>query len=84
MLAAALGGLDAIVFSGGIGENAPLIRTLTCNELGFLGVRIDESSNLKNKQKISEVDSKVSVFIIPANEEEMMAIHARDLQQKQT
>ena len=68
---AALNGLDAIVFTAGIGENAAHIRSMICDYLGFLGITIDEEKNaVRGKEtEISTPDSKVSVFVIPTNEE---------------
>lgn len=79
MLAAVMGGVDAIVFSGGIAENNPLIRKLICEHLKFLGIRIAASLNLKNAEQISKTGAKVKVLVIPANEEEIMADHAMNL-----
>lgn len=68
---AALNGVDAIVFTAGIGENAAHIRSMICDYLGFLGITIDEEKNaVRSKEtEISTPDSKVSVFVIPTNEE---------------
>ena len=68
---AALNGVDAIVFTAGIGENAAHIRSMICDYLGFLGITIDEEKNaVRGKEtEISTPDSKVSVFVIPTNEE---------------
>jgi acetate kinase len=71
--AAALGGLDTLVFSGGIGENAPEIRDRICRGLGFLGIEIDKSKNSKNEAIISAPTGSVSVRVIPTNEELMIA-----------
>jgi acetate kinase len=70
--AAALGGLDTLVFAGGIGENAPLIRARVCAGLGFLGLRLDRRRNAKNAAIISRRDS-LPVRVIRANEELMIA-----------
>ena len=68
---AALNGVDAIVFTAGIGENAAHIRSMVCDYLGFLGITIDEEKNaVRGKEtEISTPDSKVAVFVIPTNEE---------------
>ena len=68
---AAMNGVDAIVFTAGIGENAPLVRSLVCEHLGFLGVSIDEEANHKRGEEIaiSTPDSKTTVMVIPTNEE---------------
>lgn len=72
-LAAALGGLDALVFSGGIGENAPEIRARVCDGLDFLGVRLDPVANAVNASQISTATGTVAVRVIPADEELMIA-----------
>lgn len=68
---AALNGVDAIVFTAGIGENAAHIRSMICEYLGFLGITIDEEKNaVRGKEaEISTPDSRVAVFVIPTNEE---------------
>jgi acetate kinase len=71
--AAALGGLDTLVFAGGIGENAPVIRQRICEGLGFLGIEIDHSSNAKNAPLISPGSGRVTVRIIHTDEELMIA-----------
>lgn len=71
--AAALGGLDTLVFSGGIGENAPEIRERVCNELQFLGIELDEKRNANNEAIISADNGKVIVRVIKTNEELMIA-----------
>jgi acetate kinase len=76
-LAAALDGLDAIVFTAGIGENAPIIRSQVCRDAAWLGVDIDEEANAEGLQRISSDSSRVSVWVIPTNEELMIARHTR-------
>ena len=71
--AAALGGLDTLVFAGGIGENAPVIRERICDGLGFLGIELDEKQNAKNAQLISPDASGVAVRVIRTDEELMIA-----------
>ena len=68
---AAMNGVDVICFTAGIGENAPLVRSLVCEHLGFLGVSIDEDANHKRGEEIaiSTPDSKTTVMVIPTNEE---------------
>jgi acetate kinase len=78
-LAAALGGLDALVFTGGIGERAPAIRLRICREAGWLGVRLDQEANARGGPCISRDGSGVSVWVIPTNEELMIALHTRRL-----
>jgi len=74
-LAAALGGLDAIVFTGGIGEHAPVVRELVCRDAAWLGVDFDAAANAANGPRISTPASRVSVWVIPTNEELMIAHH---------
>jgi acetate kinase len=71
--AALLGGLETLVFAGGIGENAPEVRARICTGLGFLGVELDEAGNALNASVISAETSRVSVRVIPTNEELMIA-----------
>lgn len=71
--AAALGGLDTLVFAGGIGENAPLVRARICAELGFLGIELDPQRNAKNAALISPDDDRVSVRVIHTDEALMIA-----------
>jgi acetate kinase len=68
-----LGGLDTLVFSGGIGENAPVIRARICEGLEFMGVKLDQKSNAANDGVISTEDSRVSVRVIPTDEEKIIA-----------
>ena len=72
---AAMGGTDAIVFTGGIGENTPKYRSYVCDKLKFLGVKIDESKNaLRGEEmEISTPDSSIRVYVIPTNEELVIA-----------
>ncbi|MBQ8381517.1 MAG: acetate kinase [Clostridia bacterium] len=72
---AAMGGTDAIVFTGGIGENVPAYRSYVCEKLAFLGVKIDEKKNgIRGEEiEISTPDSTVKVFVIPTNEELVIA-----------
>jgi acetate kinase len=71
--AAALGGLDTLVFAGGIGENAPTVRARICDGLGFLGIELDEKRNAANDGVISAAASRVALRVIPTNEELMIA-----------
>src|SRR5205823_1843394 len=77
--AAALGGLDALVFSGGIGEHAPTVRARICTDLEFLGVDIDEQRNAANAPVISTAAARVVVHMIPADEEVVIAEAAHRL-----
>ena len=66
-----MNGVDNIVFTAGIGENAGLVRTKVCSYLGYLGITIDEEANGKRGEEIviSTPDSKVKVLVVPTNEE---------------
>jgi len=85
--AAAMGGLDAVVFTGGIGENSPDVRASSCEGLQVLGIAIDETANSsKEKEKtISSAESKVKVLVIPTNEELVIAMDTVEIvtQQKE-
>jgi len=76
---ATLGGLDTLIFSGGIGENAAVIRSLICKGFAYLGIEIDEERNKKNETIISTTNSKVTVYVIPTDEEIMIARETRKL-----
>jgi acetate kinase len=75
MLAAALGGLDAFVFTAGIGENSAEMRARISSKLGWLGAVLDPSANTAGKSLISEQGSQVKLFVIPTDEELMIARH---------
>lgn len=80
--AAAMGGIDAVVFTGGIGENSDELRHDVCVDMEFLGIELDDSKNteLNHKEgKISKEGSKVQVWIVPTNEELLIARDTRDL-----
>ncbi|TVR63008.1 MAG: acetate/propionate family kinase [Candidatus Competibacteraceae bacterium] len=78
-LAAALGGLDALVFTAGIGEHAAPIRERVCRAAAWLGVEIDPAANATDGPRISTADSRTSVWVIPTNEELMIARQTRHL-----
>lgn len=78
-LAAALGGLDAIVFTAGIGENSAPLRERACCDARWLGVDLDSAANGTGGPRISTASSRVSVWAIPTNEELMIARHAQAL-----
>jgi acetate kinase len=71
--AAALGGLDTLVFAGGIGENAPTVRARICDGLGFLGIELEAQRNAANEGVISAAASRVAVRVIRTDEERMIA-----------
>ena len=83
-LAAALGGLDAVVFTAGIGEHAAPIRERVCEHAAWLGVKLDPVANADGGPRISTADSRVSVWVIPTNEELMIATHTRRLLRQAT
>lgn len=72
-MAAALGGIDTLVFTGGIGECAAPVRARVCRQASWLGVRLDEPTNARGGPRISIEDSPVSVWVIPTDEERMIA-----------
>ncbi|MFO1325341.1 MAG: acetate/propionate family kinase [Burkholderiales bacterium] len=78
-LAAALGGVDAIVFTAGIGEHSRTLRERVCRDAAWLGVALDDDANARNAARISAPASRVSVWVIPTNEELMIARHTRAL-----
>ncbi len=71
--AAALGGVETLVFSGGIGENAPAVRARICDGLGFLGIELEEKHNAANGDVISSASSRVEVRVIRTDEESVIA-----------
>ena len=78
---AAMGGVDAIVFTGGVGENGNEVRKLICQRLSFMGIQLDEKANQSRGQtiEISKPESKVRVFVIPTNEEVVIAQDVKKL-----
>jgi acetate kinase len=76
-LVSALGGLDGLVFTAGIGEHAPVIRSTVCDRLGWLGLRLDSAANAAGAATVSTPGSAIDVRVIPTNEEAMIARHAR-------
>jgi acetate kinase len=81
-LAAALGGLDALVFTGGIGEHAAPVRERVCEGLEFLGIRLDTDRNAAHAPVISRDDASVCVRVVPTDEDLMVARHTRRLIEK--
>jgi acetate kinase len=75
-LAAALGGLDALIFTAGIGEHAPEIRRRVCAQLAWLGVEFDDAANAADVARITMASSRASVWVIPTNEDLMIARHS--------
>ena len=78
-LAAALGGLDALIFTAGIGENSPVIRERVCQGAAWLGIEIDPDANRQNKRRISMPDRTPSVWVIPTDEEGVIAAHTNEI-----
>ncbi|HKJ63341.1 MAG TPA: acetate/propionate family kinase [Hyphomicrobiales bacterium] len=78
-MAAALGGVDTIVFAGGIGEHAAPVRKEICEGCAWLGLMLDESANERGEERISALDSKMQALIIRTDEEAVIAHHARQL-----
>lgn len=80
--AAAMNGLDAIVFTGGIGENSVTVRKMVCKDMNFLGIRLDESKNRERSDKLMEIHaagSEVKLLVIPTNEELEIAKQTSEL-----
>lgn len=78
-LAATLGGLDALVFTAGIGERSPEIRAAVCDRLAWLGTAIDAEANAAGAARIATAQSKVGLWVIPTDEERTIARHTRNL-----
>ena len=78
-LTAALQGLDQLVFTGGVGENDDSLRKRICDQLEWLGVRLNKSANKEGEAIISKASAKVVVRVIPTNEEAMIALHAGEV-----
>jgi len=79
MLAAALGGLDAFVFTAGIGENSASIRARVAEKLAWFGVSLDPAANKAGKPRISHTQSKVPLLVVPTDEELTIARHTLSL-----
>jgi acetate kinase len=78
-LAAALGGLDGLVFTAGVGENAAPVREAICRGCSWLGLELDDAANRKNRSRISRAGSRVAAHVIPTDENLMIARHVRAL-----
>jgi acetate kinase len=83
-LAAALGGLDGLIFTGGIGEHAAEIRAGACRDAAWLGVLLDVAANDRHGPRISTPASKAPVFVVPTDENLMIARHTRELLDRRT
>jgi acetate kinase len=75
MLAAALGGLDAFVFTAGIGEKSDVVRARVAEKLGWLGATLDPAANAAGAATISTPDSRIAILVVPTDEELMIARH---------
>jgi acetate kinase len=78
-LAAALGGPDALAFTGGIGENAAPVRAAVCRDGAWLGIDLDESANDAGKPRITTQGSRAAAWVLPTDEERVIAGHTRRL-----
>lgn len=78
-LATAAGGLDALVFTAGIGENSPEVRGRVCDLVGWIGIELDPEANRSGTSRITTANSAVSAWVIPTDEERMIAIHTQDV-----
>jgi acetate kinase len=81
--AAAMGGLDAVIFTGGIGENSPMVRRSVCKDLGFLGIDYDEERNVSDQKEklITKDGSRAVVGVVPTNEEIVIALDTANIVQ---
>lgn len=77
-LCVATQGLDALVFTAGVGENSPEIRAQVCNHLEWMGIRLDPAANAANALTISQPDSRIGVYVVPTNEEQIIAQQTYD------
>jgi len=84
MLAAALGGLDAFVFTAGIGENSPTMRARLAEKLAWFGVALDPAANASGATAIAKTDSRVGLYIVPTDEELMIARHTLEALKSQS
>ena len=75
MLAAALGGVDSFVFTAGIGENSASIRKRVADRLAWLGAKLDPQANRSGETRISSPDSRIGLYVVPTDEELMIARH---------
>lgn len=78
-MTAILGGIDIVAFTGGIGENSAAIRARVCEQMDWLGLALDDEANRRKRSKISTGTSRVQVYVVPTDEEKMIARHTRDV-----
>jgi acetate kinase len=83
-LAAVLGGLDGLVFTAGIGENAPTIRERVCRGLSFLGIDLDPEANAGGGPRLTRPGSRAQAFALPTDEERMIALHTIETLEEET
>jgi acetate kinase len=76
-MANTLGGIDALVFTGGIGEHAPHVRAMVCDRLAWLGAQLDSDANGRASRQIHAPGSKIDIYIVPTDEERVMARHTQ-------
>jgi acetate kinase len=79
VMVSSLGGIEVLVFTGGIGENSPDIRRNICARLEWMGVQLDDGANGQNREVISTPDSPVNILMLPTDEEIMIARHTREV-----
>jgi acetate kinase len=84
MLAAALQGMDGLVFTAGVGENSVRVRSAIAEKLAWLGISIDPEANAKHARLISRPESRVAVYVLPTDEELMIARHTLSLLSKRS
>jgi acetate kinase len=78
-LATALGGIDGMVFTGGVGEHQPQIRHAVCGHLAWLGVAVNDAANSQNASRIDASESQIPIFVVPTDEEQVIADEARSI-----
>lgn len=78
-LTTVLGGVDTIVFTGGMGEKSSEIRARILNNLEYLGIHVDTEANQSHRKIISQEDSSVKIYVIPTNEEHIIAKHIKEI-----
>jgi acetate kinase len=83
-LASAMGGIDGVVFTAGIGENAAPVRSRVCQGLAWLGLELDEVANGRHGPRISTAESRISAWVIPTDEERMIARHTHQIRNSLT
>lgn len=83
-LASTMGGIDGVVFTAGIGENAATVRSRVCQGLAWLGLELDEVANGRHGPRISTAESRISAWVIPTDEERMIARHTQEIRNSLT